>query len=1174
MVDHINRAVRFYKPDDLLHCLVASRCDIAFIQETWLMPHRDYQTDPFPLITPGWAVVTSVHPDPIQPDRRRGRGLMILARVSFLNSLCIPGEPQITLTFIDHITTPSYEFLAAKIGPLYIASIYIKHTRFPPQFEALTSHLAALHPRSCSHIILGGDFNYPSLWPQCRDQLYDILDVVPHLPPQGPIPTHARGSILDYILTSSTINARSVHIIDVPFSDHRLVSVSLSLPPTSPLSRSPDHPSKPPLPISRFRSFHRKTTVAPQHQDAAVREKNDAFLLRAKQLAQDPSSDIDTISSGLNSLLMEFFGQRQHPTNLQRPYMNAQEVRQCRHRYHSSRRRLNRAIRRSAPNSDLLRADVVSANRSYRHARRRAERNSYAKLLQRITQGKIPIFWFLFRLHRRARLPPSTNTHLDPQAAVDFYSALFADPSVADDIISSVPAPDDSEYTLVTTNEIHRALRDFRDSAAGPDHLPPILLKHCGPAVAPRLAELFTQYLRHGLPPSLRQGLIHLLVKKSSRSPDPSTYRPITLLPAPFRLLLRVIDLKIRALLQSDPDLPSADADTNDPAISIPLEQGGFLPNRSTHLQVFLLLLLRDHARRHNKGLFVVFLDIYKAFDTIDHRQLLDVLTSVNLPPPLVAAIHRLLPFFNLSLYGVSFPQQRGLFQGGPLSPLLCILFLADLILFLNGAPNSVFHGVPFPWDHETIQTVVKLLLFADDIVLIAADIPQLQAALDLLSTWARRRRLTFALPKCEAMRLSRARSDQTPSCALPEVTLEGSLVKWVTEKSYLGHLITEAPAHGRRRRLFSPIHRDRVRPLCRALYRTFQASPRCPRLAPQPLRLGVLQVIHFKFLYQCPVLDVEYQALDKEVYRSLRHLLGLHPLTPTALVAADLGLWPSQYYGHYHALRFLWHLRWKYWTKDVFASWFPTPTSAPPMSTQPHDGVMRRFSSILQQYNLSWAHLNETRAFKTWVELLHHHFTLKFSAYTQSSADRHHHPPILYALPRRYPAACLHHQALSIPRLHHLLHIEGELFCAALRLRHPSLRLLPSFDVTDHGRCRYCYTGPENGLHLLLYCHHLPAPFLLSRDVLLRDIATAKHISQINTRRGRERLSKSIMELLWPEPPMALVHRLLVFFRDLLVHYAAYRPSWESRVLLSYPVRRCLPRLRSSLAHPEPPSV
>jgi hypothetical protein len=95
------------------------------------------------------------------------------------------------------------------------------------------------------------------------------------------------------------------------------------------------------------------------------------------------------------------------------------------------------------------------------------------------------------------------------------------------------------------------------------------LLIHFSEDLAKVLACLFTKCLREGLPTGLRHGLITLLAKTTTPSKDPAKYRPITLLPACVRLLLRVVDNKLREYIKKNPTI-----------ISIPNEQGGFMPDR------------------------------------------------------------------------------------------------------------------------------------------------------------------------------------------------------------------------------------------------------------------------------------------------------------------------------------------------------------------------------------------------------------------------------------------------------------------------------------------------------------------------------------------------------------------------------------------------------------------
>ena len=266
--------------------------------------------------------------------------------------------------------------------------------------------------------------------------------------------------------------------------------------------------------------------------------------------------------------------------------------------------------------------------------------------------------------------PPRTpTTHLDPEKTWQFFRSLYANPESAAVIAATVPKyvrkeddgddddDDDGEEgeegradeggeqsveaegedpgepeidaTWVSTKEIMRACKQMKASCSGSDGVPPELLTHLSKDIAHILASTFTKCLREGLPAGLRHGVITLLAKTSPPSKDPAKYRPITLLPACVRLLLRVVDNKLRDYIRDHPTI-----------ISIPNEQGGFMPDRNTHLQAFLLLLLRDSIRHKKLALFVAFLDVEKAFDTINHVQLLEVMRQIGVPEEMVQAIH------------------------------------------------------------------------------------------------------------------------------------------------------------------------------------------------------------------------------------------------------------------------------------------------------------------------------------------------------------------------------------------------------------------------------------------------------------------------------------------------------------------------------------------------------
>jgi hypothetical protein len=477
---------------------------------------------------------------------------------------------------------------------------------------------------------------------------------------------------------------------------------------------------------------------------------------------------------------------------------------------------------------------------------------------------------------------------------------------------------------------------------------------------------------------------------------------------------------------------------------------------------------------------------------------------------------------------------------------------------------------------------MLKILLFADDIAILASSPEQLQMALDLMALWAEKRGLRWGHSKCKVMRLCRYPSDKRTREELAKkikMRLQGHVLDWVSEFPYLGMHISEAPYYKCRIPLYIPTKEHKIRGLCIALLKMFPTSARCTRVAPLAARLGVLQVIHAKYLYQSPLFDIDYKILDRLVNRCLRRLCGLPFCTPSVLIQADLGVWPSRYYAHQRALLFIHRLRWKYWTMEGFKTWFDNPNDArapppqPPPGVVPKclrsewapGGVLARYSHLLEEYGLGWDHMVCEES--EWKKRVNKVMQAAFEKECKEAAakDRHNHPLL------EFP------QANRRPRIKHVLSLGGDLALAALRMRCPRLRLLPSYIHSDHGTCRYCGHGPENGVHLI-ECPGLPSsPYdphdpkkprglRERRDKILEDISRESGVPIVGGTRSRlPVIRKYIIEFNWPNMTPALLKRLLVFCRDLINKYAAYKPhGWdESPRLASFPVHRVRPVYR-----------
>jgi hypothetical protein len=463
------------------------------------------------------------------------------------------------------------------------------------------------------------------------------------------------------------------------------------------------------------------------------------------------------------------------------------------------------------------------------------------------------------------------------------------------------------------------------------------------------------------------------------------------------------------------------------------------------------------------------------------------------------------------------------------------------------------------PWDtvSEPPITILKLLLFADDVALLATSIKQLQLALNLMAVWAERRGIKWGHRKCMVMRLSRARGDKTTREQLPKVTLEGHVLDWAAEFKYLGLVTKEAPEY--RHRLAACLSTDpkKIRPLCFALLRMFPSTARCVRAAPLVARLGILQVIHAKFLYPTALNDVDYAILDRQTNRCLRNLCGLPVGTPSVLLHADIGVWPSKYYAHKRALTFLYRLRWQYWTHMAFQQWFD---SSPPDTTPPclrpewcKGGVLARYGMVLAMYGFSWEDLRD-RNDEGWNMKVTDAIHTAFEEDCRAAAEKYHHPWLEYPAPAKEP------------RMRHCLRFGGDLALACLRMRSPRLRLVPSYKPTDHGVCRYCKEGPENGAHLIL-CDSMPSAIRSSRDRIIDAICDQaglpRRVRRVATRRGKQAIQDYIMTFSWPNMTNDLLKQLLVFCRNLINKYADFKPDWESPEMEAYPVRRVRPFYR-----------
>ena len=152
------------------------------------------------------------------------------------------------------------------------------------------------------------------------------------------------------------------------------------------------------------------------------------------------------------------------------------------------------------------------------------------------------------------------------------------------------------------------AVRQLKSGKAqGPDNIPPEFLIHCGPRCLEWLRGFYSNCLSNMTVPKIwRKATIIAIPKPNKPTDDPKNYRPISLLCVPFKLLERLLLVRLKPIM--DPQLPN--------------EQAGFRRGKSTVHQIVNLTDDIEEAFEKGHKAGVILVDLTDAYDTVWHQGL------------------------------------------------------------------------------------------------------------------------------------------------------------------------------------------------------------------------------------------------------------------------------------------------------------------------------------------------------------------------------------------------------------------------------------------------------------------------------------------------------------------------------------------------------------------------
>ena len=173
------------------------------------------------------------------------------------------------------------------------------------------------------------------------------------------------------------------------------------------------------------------------------------------------------------------------------------------------------------------------------------------------------------------------------------------------------------------------------------------------------------------MPQQWKDAIIMVLYKKKDRT-ECGNYRGISLVAHAGKILLKIIACRFSEYCERVGILPE--------------EQSGFRPNRSTTDTMFVIRRLQELARKKRIPSYVFFIDLTKAYDSVDRTLLWTELARLGVSQKIISVIRqfhdgmRACVRLDDRVCSRWFAVEQGLRQGCVLAPLLFNIFFAAVI--------------------------------------------------------------------------------------------------------------------------------------------------------------------------------------------------------------------------------------------------------------------------------------------------------------------------------------------------------------------------------------------------------------------------------------------------------------------------------------------------------------
>ena len=256
----------------------------------------------------------------------------------------------------------------------------------------------------------------------------------------------------------------------------------------------------------------------------------------------------------------------------------------------------------------------------------------------------------------------------------------------------------------ITLNEIISVMKKMKkDKAPGPDNIPIEVLRNLPQQILNDITFIMNTCLEMEEIPEMWQVGSIKLIPKSKDKGNPSNFRPITLLQVLYKVFTNILEERLYQFVTLNNFISPY--------------QAGFRKGYSTFSQINILNNILEDKIQFNKEIHLIYIDFKKAYDSVEHWALKQILTYYKIPESIVNLIFNIhnksKSFISLNIGDTEeFNLNRGIRQGDGIAPLLFILFINPLIEIINKQEGYNFNN--------NTNLNISSLAFADDISLIS----------------------------------------------------------------------------------------------------------------------------------------------------------------------------------------------------------------------------------------------------------------------------------------------------------------------------------------------------------------------------------------------------------------------------------------------------------------------